>query len=41
MFGVERPVYATPMQNIRIAQAAADELDHLEGDESCYMTERV
>ena len=41
MFGVDRPVYATPMENIRAAQAAADELDHLEGDERRYMTERV
>ena len=31
MFGVDRPVYATPMENIRAAQAAADELDHLAG----------
>ena len=41
MFGADRPVYATPMENIRAAQAAADELDHLEGDECHYMTERV
>lgn len=41
MFGVDRPVYAMPTENIRVAQAAADELDHLEGDERCCMTERV
>ena len=32
MFGADRPVYATPAENIRAAQAAADELDKLEGD---------
>ena len=41
MFGTDRPVYATPAENIRAAQAAADELDKLEGDEHRHMTERV
>ena len=41
MFGVDRPVDATPVENIRAAQAAADELDKLEGDERRHMTERV
>ena len=41
LFGADRPFYATPMENIRAAQAAADELDHLEGDERRYMMERV
>ena len=41
MFGADRPVYAMPAENIRAAQAAADELDHLEGDERRCMTERV
>lgn len=30
MFGADRPVYATLMENIRAAQAAADEVDNLE-----------
>lgn len=41
MFGADRPVYATPAENIRAAHAAADELDTLEGDELRHMTERV
>ena len=41
MFGTDRPVYATHAENIRAAQAAADELDKLEGDERRHMTERV
>ncbi len=41
LFGIDRPVYATPAENIRAAQAAADELDKLEGDERRHMTERV
>ena len=40
-FGTDRPVYATPAENIRAAQAAADELDKLEVDERRHMTERV
>ena len=35
------PVYATPAENIRAAQAAADELDNFEGEERRLMTERV
>ena len=41
MFGTDRPVYATPAENIRAAQAAADELDKHEGDERRHMKERV
>ena len=41
MLGADRPVYATPAHSIRAAQAAADELDRLEGDERRCMTERV
>ena len=29
MLGVDRPVYATPLENLRTAQAAVDELDGL------------
>ena len=41
MFGTDRPVYATPAENIQAAQAAADELDKLEGDKHRHMTELV
>ena len=41
LFGANRPVYATPAENIRAAQAAADELDKFEGEERRLMTERV
>ena len=41
MFGTYRPVYATPAENIRAAQVAADELDKLEGEEHRLMTERI
>ena len=41
MFGADRPVYATPIENLRAAQAAADDLDHLESDEHRCMTERI
>src|SRR3954467_1748883 len=41
MFGANRPVYVMPAENIRAAQAAADELDNLEGEERRLMTERV
>src|SRR4051812_22352308 len=41
LFGANRPVYATPAENIRAAQAAADELDNFEGEERRLMTERV
>ena len=40
-FGANRPVYATPAENICAAQAAADELDNFEGEERRLMTERV
>ena len=41
LFGADRPVYATPAENIRAAQAAADELDNFEGEERRIMKERV
>ena len=41
LFGASRPVYATPAENIRAAQAAADELDNFEGEERHLMMERV
>ena len=41
MFGTDRPVYATPAENIRAAQAVTDELDKYEGDKRRQMTERV
>ena len=31
--GFRRPVYITPMKNMRAAQAATDELDGLQGEE--------
>ena len=34
MFGMDRPVYATPAENIRAAQAVTDELDKYEGDDN-------
>ena len=34
-------MYATPTENIRAAQAAADELDNFEGEERRMMMERV
>src|SRR4051812_46816955 len=37
LFRVNRPVYATPAENIRAAQAAADELDNFEGEERHLM----
>ena len=41
LFGADRPVYATPAENIRAAQAAGDDLDNFEGEERRLMTERV
>ena len=41
LFGVDRPIYATPAENIRAAQAASDELDKFEGEERRLMAERV
>ena len=41
MFGAERPVYATPAENIRAAQAVTDELEKYNSDERCNMKERV
>ena len=41
MLGADRPIYVMPLENLHAAQAAADELDHLEGDERHCMTERV
>ena len=41
LFGASRPVYSTPAENIRAAQAAADELDNFKGEERRLMMERV
>ena len=41
MFGADRPVYATPAENIPASQVAAEELDNFEGEERRLMTERV
>lgn len=41
MLGAERPVYAMPLENLHAAQAVADELEGLEGDELCCMMTRV
>lgn len=41
LFGASRPLYATPAENIRAAQAVADELDNFEGEERRLMMERV
>ena len=39
--GVDRPVYATPLENLRAAQAAVDELDGLEAEDLPHMTRRI
>ena len=41
LFGASRPVYATPAENIRAAQAAADELNNFKGEERRLMMEQV
>nr|XP_040249329.1 serine/arginine repetitive matrix protein 1-like [Aegilops tauschii subsp. strangulata] len=41
LFGADRPVYTTPAENIRAAQAAVEELDNFEGEERRQMAERV
>ena len=41
MLGAPRPVYLTPSENLRAAQAAVDEMGHLEGDELRCMTQRA
>ena len=41
MLGADRPVYATPLENLRAAQAAVDELDGLEAEELPHMTRRI
>ena len=41
MLGAPRPVYLTPSENLRDAQAAVDEMGHLEGDELRCMTQRA
>ena len=38
MLGADRPVYATPIENLRATQAAAEELNGLGADELPYMT---
>lgn len=41
MLGADRPIYATPLENLHAAKAAADELEGLDGDELCCMTRHV
>ena len=41
MLGADRPVYATPLENLRATQAAAKELNGLGADELPYMTRRI
>ena len=41
MLGADRPVYATPLENLRAAQAAVDELNGLGADELPYMNRRI
>ena len=41
ILGADRPVYATPLENLRAAQAAAEELNGLGADELPYMTRRI
>ena len=41
MLGADRPVYATPLENLRAAQAAGKELNGLGADELPYMTRRI
>ena len=41
MLGAPRLVYPTPSENLRAAQAAVDELNHLEGDELRCLTQQV
>ena len=41
MLGADRPVYATPLEKLRAAQAAAEELNGLGADELPYMTRRI
>ena len=41
MLGADCLVYATPLENLCAAQAAADELEGLDGDELCCMTRHV
>ena len=41
MLGTDRLVYATPLENLRAAQAAAEELNGLGADELPYMTRRI
>ena len=41
MLGVDRPVYATPLENLRVAQAAVDELDGLGAEELPHMARHI
>ena len=41
MLGADRPVYATPLENLRAAQSIVDELNGLGADELPYMTRRI
>src|SRR4051812_37180477 len=41
MLGADRPVYATPLENLCAAQVAVDEQNGLGPDELPYMTRRI
>ena len=41
MLGADRPVYAMPLENLRVAQSIVDELNGLGADELPYMTRRI
>ena len=41
MLGADRPVYATPLENLRAAQSIVDKLNGLGADELPYMTRRI
>ena len=41
MLGAERPVYATPLENLCAAQSVVDELNGVGADELPYMTRRI
>ena len=41
MLGAERPVYATPLENLRANQSVVDELNRVGADELPYTTRRI
>ena len=41
MLGFDLLVYATPLENLRVTQAAVDELDRLGAEELPHMTRRI